>query len=38
MPDDILNSQEIYLELDTSGANPQPSDPEYAVKRFIILN
>ena len=38
MPDDILNSQEIYLEIDTSGANPQPSDPEYAVKRFIILN
>ena len=38
MPDDILSSQETYLEIDTSGTNPQPSDPEYAVKRFIILN
>lgn len=38
MPDEILNNQEIYLEIDTSGGNPQPEDPEFAVKRFIILN
>lgn len=38
MPDEILNNQELYLEIDTSGGNPQPSDPEFAVKRFIILN
>ena len=38
MPDEIVNNQEIYLEIDTSGGNPQPEDPEFAVKRFIILN
>ncbi len=38
MPDEIVNNQEIYLEIDTSGGNPQPEDPEFAVKRFIILD
>lgn len=38
MPDDILNSQEIYLEINTSATYVQPSDPQYAVMRFIILN
>lgn len=38
MPDEILEDQELYLEIDTSGGNPQPSDPEFSVKRFIILN
>lgn len=38
MPDEIVNDQELYLEINTSGGNPQPEDPEFAVKRFIILN
>lgn len=38
MEDEILNNQEIFLEIDTSGGSAQPSDLEFVVKRFIILN